>query len=191
MKRRVTAPPSTHPPRRVVIVGTSGAGKSTLARTLASILDARRVELDALHWEPGWTEAPPATFRARLREALATERWVVDGNYLHARDLVWPHADTLVWLDYARHVVMRRVIWRTLRRSLKREVLWSGNRESIVRAFGRDSIVRWAWDTFDERRETYTALLLGPERPTHLRVERHRTPDDTARWLRDLATRAG
>ncbi len=69
-------------------------------------------------------------------------------------------------------------------------MLWSGNRESIVRAFGRDSIVRWAWTTFDERRETYTGLLLGPARPEHLHVEHHRTPGDTARWLRALTERA-
>lgn len=174
------------PPRRVVIVGTSGAGKSTLARTLSERLDARRVELDALHWEPDWTEATPATFRARLREALSIDRWVVDGNYLHARDLIWPLADTIVWLDYARRVVMQRVIARTLRRSLRREVLWSGNRESILRAFSRDSIVLWAWTTFDERRSAYTELLLGPDRPAHLRVEHHRSPEETERWLRAL-----
>ena len=175
-------------PSRVVIVGTSGAGKSTLARDLSRRLDAACVELDALHWGPDWTEAAPEVLRARVREALSVERWVVDGNYLHLRDLVWPLADTIVWLDYERSVVMRRVIWRTLRRSLRREVLWSGNRESIVRAFGRDSIVKWAWETFDDRRATYS-LLLGVESPPHLAVEHHRTPDETAQWLATLDAR--
>lgn len=178
-------------PSRVVIVGTSGAGKSTLARALAPVLGARLVELDALHWGPNWTEAPPETLRERVREAVSGERWVVDGNYLTVRDLVWPRADAVVWLDYERSVVMRRVIWRTLLRGLRREVLWSGNRESILRAFGRDSIVRWAWDTHRERRERYTELLLGPARPGHLAVVHHRTPDDAARWLRALAAQAG
>jgi len=174
-------------PRRLVIVGTSGVGKTTLARSAARSLGATFIELDALHWEPGWTEAAPGVLRDRVREALTAERWVVDGNYLHLRDLVWPLADTVVWLDYARHVVMRRVVWRTLVRALGREVLWSGNRESIARAFGRDSIVRWAWDTFDQRRAEYGELLLGPTRPAHLRVVHHRTPADAARWLDDLA----
>lgn len=179
--------PST--PRRVVIVGTSGAGKTTLARAAASALGASFVELDALHWGPGWTEAAPEVLRGRVGDALRAERWVVDGNYLHLRDLVWPLADTLVWLDYARHVVMGRVVWRTLARSLRREVLWSGNRESIARALGPDSIVRWAWDTFDKRRATYAGLLGGDARPAHLRVEHHRAPADTARWLRGLRLR--
>lgn len=45
------------PQSRVVIVGTSGAGKSTLARALAKRLGVADIELDALHWEPQWTQA--------------------------------------------------------------------------------------------------------------------------------------
>lgn len=175
---------------RVVVIGSSGSGKSTFGRRLSAACDLTRIELDALNWGPGWfdrSNKDPEDFVRRVDGAIAAERWVVDGNYLHLRDLVWPLADTVVWLDYARHVVMRRVVWRTLVRALGREVLWSGNRESIARAFGRDSIVRWAWDTFDQRRAEYGELLLGPTRPAHLRVVHHRTPADAARWLDDLA----
>lgn len=174
-------------PQRLLVVGTSGVGKTTVARAVAGALGAAFVELDALHWGPDWKETPEAEMRERVRSALAAERWVVDGNYLHLRDLVWPLADTVVWLDYPRHVVMARVVWRTLRRSLLREVLWAGNRESLARALGPDSIVRWAWDTFDRRRAQYRELLLDPRAPPGPRVEHHRTPADTARWLRDLA----
>jgi hypothetical protein len=85
---------------------------------------------------------------------------------------------------------MRRVLWRTLRRSLRREELWSGNRESIARALGRDSIVRWAWESFDDRRATYTLLLEGASRPEHLTVAHHTTTDETATWLAGLRPRA-
>lgn len=186
----MTSRPDPRAPSRLVIVGTSGAGKSTLARAVAERIGATRIELDALHWGPGWSEAEPEVLRARVEAALGAERWVVDGNYLHLRDLVWPLADTIVWLDYSRAVVMRRVVWRTLRRSLSREALWAGNRESIARALGRDSIVRWAWETFDDRRATYTVLLEGASRPEHLTVARHATPDETARWLAGLRPRA-
>jgi hypothetical protein len=86
--------------QRVAIVGTTGAGKTVLAQQLAIRIDAVHVDLDALHWEPGWQEAPRDIFRARVVEALQDERWVVTGNYSKARGLIWTKADTLIWLDY-------------------------------------------------------------------------------------------
>jgi len=171
---------------RVVVVGTSGSGKSTLSRTLSRELGLTRIELDALHWGPDWTEAPPEQLRARVEAAVRDDHWVVDGNYPQVRDLVWPRAEAVVWLDYARSVVMRRVVWRTLMRGLRREVLWAGNIESLGRALGEDSIVRWAWTSYPVVRERYERLLLGSERMEHLAVVHHRSPTETARWLSDV-----
>jgi adenylate kinase family enzyme len=47
------------------------------------------------------------------------------------RQLVWPVADTMVWLDLPRWVVLPRVIRRTLKRAVTREELWNGNKEPI------------------------------------------------------------
>jgi len=44
--------------QRINVVGTSGSGKTTVARRAAEALGVPFVELDALHWEPGWQEAP-------------------------------------------------------------------------------------------------------------------------------------
>src|SRR5262245_64803054 len=38
----------------------------------------------------------------------------MDGNYSNTYDVRMPRADTLVWLDYARSVCVRRVLLRTL-----------------------------------------------------------------------------
>src|SRR5438067_1696786 len=65
-------------PRRIVVVGTTGSGKTTTARRIAQIIGAPHVELDALHWESNWTEADTETFRRRIVDATAGERWVVD-----------------------------------------------------------------------------------------------------------------
>ena len=59
------------------------------------------VELDAIHWLPGWVEQDPAEFRAGVSQAIAGPRWVVDGNYTRVRDLVWSRATTIIWLNYS------------------------------------------------------------------------------------------
>ena len=121
--------------RRIVVIGTTGSGKTTLARRLSQLLDIPHVELDALNWEPDWVQAPTEVFRQRTEEALRGEAWLVDGNYSAVRDIVWPRAGTLVWLDYGFLVTLRQLLGRTLRRISTREELWSGNRESFRAQF--------------------------------------------------------
>lgn len=147
--------------RRVHVVGTSGSGKTTVAAAIAGRLGVPHVELDALHWLPGWQERPREEFRARLSEVTALDGWVVDGNYrVRAGDLLWGRADTVVWLDLPRWTVLRQVTARTFRRWWTGEVLWGTNRERLSTAlFTRDSILWWAWTTYDRRRREYEAAL--------------------------------
>lgn len=176
---------AVHPPgRRIVVVGTTGSGKTTMARRLAAGLGYPHVELDALHWEANWTPAPVAVFRARVRKAIRAPCWVVDGNYGKVRDVLWPAADTIVWLDYPLPVILVRLLCRTLRRSLLREELWAANREDLWRAlFSRDSILLWALKTYRRRRREYPDLFARPEH-RHLTVIRLRSPGAAEVWLR-------
>ncbi|BAU44279.1 AAA family ATPase [Leptolyngbya sp. O-77] len=176
-----------HRPQRIAIVGTSGTGKTTLAQQVGRQLGITHVELDALHWEPNWTAAPPEVFRARVAEALTGDRWVVDGNYSSVRDLVWGRADTIVWLDYP----FGLVLWRSLRRAIWRSTsgieLWSGNRETWRQTFfSHDSILLWVLRTYHRRRREYPLLFSQPEY-AHLRVVRVRSPQETRSWLIGLA----
>jgi adenylate kinase family enzyme len=100
--------------RRISVVGTSGSGKTTLARQISQRLAIPHVELDALHHEPDWQEAPIDVFRKRVEQSLSSDSWVVDGNYSKVRDIVWSRADTVVWLDYSLPVIMTRLLRRTL-----------------------------------------------------------------------------
>jgi adenylate kinase family enzyme len=166
---------------RLAVVGTTGSGKTTLARRLARQLGVPHIELDALHWEPGWIEAPDDVFRERVTRALRGPAWVVDGNYHAARDIVWPRATHLVWLDYPLAVILWRLTARTWRRIVTREALWSGNRERWGAVFGRDSLYAWVLHTYWRRKREYPALLARPEHQ-HLQVVRLKSPRATVQW---------
>lgn len=176
---------------RIAVVGTSGAGKTTLARTLAAQLNIPFIELDAINWQAGWRDLnthDPEEFRRRVAAALSADAWVSDGNYGAA---VGPstlaRATHLIWLDYERPVIMRRVIWRSLLRSLDRKELWpgTGNRERFTQWFtDKDHPIRWAWRTHAGRRARYETLLARPEN-AQLKVLRLRHP----REARDVIAR--
>ncbi len=172
--------------RRVVVVGTCGSGKTTLAARLARKLDVPHVELDALHWEPDWTEADDDRFRKRVGQAASENKWVVDGNYRLARDIVWPRADTIVWLDYSLSLVLWRLVRRTFRRIFTREELWNGNRERfLTQLFSRESILLWALQTYHRRRREYPELFARPEN-AHLAVVRLSSSRTADKWLETL-----
>jgi adenylate kinase family enzyme len=146
--------------RRVAVVGTSCAGKTTFAAALAAQLQVPHIELDALHWRADWVPAPREVFRQAVAAATSAERWVSDGNYGVVRDLVWGRATAVIWLDYSFATVLRRALYRTARRALLREELYSGNRETIRKALlSRDSILWWVVSTYRRRRREHTDLF--------------------------------
>ena len=169
-----------------MVVGTSGAGKTTFARRLAERLHVSHIELDALYWEPNWVPRAPAAFRGLVSEAIAEDRWVLDGNYSAVRELVWARATSVIWLDYGLPRVVWQVLTRTLGRALWRRELFSGNRESLRSAFlSRESILLWAITSFQRRRRQYRALFDARTFP-HLRTIEFREPSEAEEFLRSL-----
>lgn len=168
---------------RIVVVGTSGAGKSHLAARLARELACPRIELDTLHWAPNWVERPDADMAADLARVITPPRWVADGNYSSVRHVLWPRATDIVWLDHPRHVVWARVLRRTARRTLLREPLWHGNRETLRMAlFSRESILWWSLTTFASKRRRYATLMSSGDHP-HLHWHRLSNPLEVERWM--------
>ena len=168
--------------KRVSVVGNSGSGKTTVAAELGRRLAAPHLELDAVFHQAGWQPLPVEEFRARVAEYVAGDRWVVDGNYSSVQDLVWQRADTVVWLDPPRRQVMRRIIWRTLRRAISRAELWNGNREDWTSIFSADpakSVIAWAWTRHRIVRERYSRAQADPAN-AHLTFIRLRRNDDVA-----------
>ncbi len=178
------APPAAAVPR-VLLVGMMGAGKTTVGRRLAAALGVPFIELDSIFHQPDWEDLPLDDFRERVTEASSAEAWVIDGNYTAVRDLVWQRADTVVWLDLPRRLVMRRVILRTIRRAFTREQLWNGNREPLTNFYRMDpekNVIRWAWVKHGEYAKLYSAAIHDPTY-AYLRFVRLRSQEEAEKFL--------
>jgi adenylate kinase family enzyme len=176
---------------RIAVIGSSGSGKSTLARRVGAALAIQFIDLDAINWQAGWWDlvtGDPTLFVERVEGAVAGKAWVCDGNYRLAMPAILRRATDFVWLDFSKALVMRRVIARSIARSLSGAELWpgTGNREDWRRWLDKGHPIRWAWDTFSARRRRYEEMFADP-RLAHLRLHRLHRPDQAtaliARWV--------
>jgi hypothetical protein len=118
---------------------------------------------------------------------------VIDGNYrtVVVDGPVWQRADTVVWLDPPRRVVMRQVVTRTVRRSVTRQELWNGNREPLRNFLSWDpkrSIIRWAWTQHHEYQVRFGTAMTSPSW-AHVEFVRLRSRREADDWLRALGSR--
>jgi adenylate kinase family enzyme len=142
------------PFHRICVVGTTGSGKSTLASELSRRMQLPHVELDSLYWGPNWTACSYEEMRLRAGEATRGDKWVVDGNYSSIRDLTWPRAEAVVWLDYPLALILWQLWKRTWKRGLTKESLWGTNKERLwPQFFSKDSLFLWAVKTYKRRKQ--------------------------------------
>jgi adenylate kinase family enzyme len=161
------------------VAGTPGSGKTTIARTIASRLGIPHYELDALHHGPAWTKRP--SFEADVRAFSATDEWVTEDQYHRfIDDLLWARADTVVWLDLGRPVVMVRLVRRTVTRAVSRSELWNGNRETWRNWFSAGHPLPWTWVNFHARRRDIDDRVA---RHPHIKVVRLTTTREVKHWV--------
>ncbi len=187
------------PMRRVAVLGCSGSGKTTTAGALAERLNLVHIELDALHHQPNWQPAPPEEFQASIVEAMDAAElshggWTMCGGYDSLVNAIrTPRADTIVWLDLPRSVVMRQSIGRTIRRALTREELWNGNREPLTNFYRWDpekNVIRWAWTTHaDKRQRNLDHIAHGDW--NHAEVHRLGSRTEVDAFIESCGSRAG
>lgn len=177
--------------RRIAVVGTSASGKTTFSRALAARLGVPHVELDALHWEANWREAPDNVMCERVERATSGDAWVVDGNYGVVREIVWGRAEAVIWLDLPLRTVLWRYAARTRRRIRSGQEIWpdTGNRERItMHLFQRDGLLWWILKTYHRRRREFPVLLAANPR---LHAVRLRSPAEADAWLSRVDPRTG
>ena len=170
--------------RRILVLGRTGSGKTTLARELAHELGVPHIELDALYFGPQFSTAPLSVLRERVSAAVSADRWVTDGNKRAVRDLVWPRADTVIWLDYPLWVSLwrlgRRALWRAsaIKTETRGEV---GTSSRGMQMLSAAKGVFTALRSHRGQRRTYPRMF-AEEHNRHLTVLRLRSPRATRRW---------
>jgi adenylate kinase family enzyme len=166
-----------------------------VARALANRLGVPFVCNDLVIWGPDWTPTPTPLRLQGFDESTRGPGWTYDGNLgslaVPEDRLILARADTLVWLDLPRRTVPWQLLQRTIQRVWTHEQLWHGNRESFRSQFlSRDSILWWAWRTYELRRRQYAAIVADPGW-SHLVCVRLRSRRQIERWLAGLASAPG
>ena len=145
--------------KRIVIIGCGGAGKSTLARQLGEKLDLPVVHLDKLFWRPGWVQVSKEEFDKLHREALAREKWIMDGNFDRTMAERITRSDTVIYLDFSRFACLMGVLKRVFTTYGKvRPDMGEGCPERIDWEF-----LKWVWDFNKNKREKNYRLLNEAE----------------------------
>ncbi len=92
--------------QRVLVIGCPGAGKSTFSRKLRDATGLPLFYLDRIWHRPDRTTVPREVFDKKLREILAKETWILDGNYQRTMGMRLARCDTVFFLDYPPEVCL-------------------------------------------------------------------------------------
>ena len=171
---------------RVAVIGTSCSGKTTLARRIAEVKEIPHIELDAINWGANWMSLPLTEFRTAVREEVARNEWVIDGNYSKLREIIWLRATHLIWLNLPFLRIFWHALSRTVKRVVTREELWAGNTETFPQViFDRDSILWWVIRSHRRRSREYHQLIEDGTYP-HLIIHEIRNNEDIEEVLLKL-----
>lgn len=145
------------------------------------------MEVDSdIGWLPGWVERDHAEQNRMVEEIAARDEWVFDSFYSRWSDRLIPRAEAIVALDYPRWVSLARLLRRTVRRMVLRERVCNGNTETLPRVVARDSIIRWHFTSFANKKARIRAY-----QEAGLPVLHFTSPNQLKQWLDDAARTAG
>ena len=130
------------PYKRVAVIGCPGGGKSTFSRALRDRVDLPLYHLDAIYWRDDRTHLSREEFYPLMREIIAREEWIIDGNYNSTLEWRVAACDLLIFLDYPAEVCLEGV--RARRGQKRSDMPWveEGDDEEFlefIRAFETES----------------------------------------------------
>lgn len=138
--------------QRIWIIGCPCSGKSTFSKALKTYLNFDTWELDSFIWQRGWERINDNLLVQTIEDKIKCDTWIIDGQYPIVNDLILSRADTIIWLDFPLYVLISRLIKRTFINVCKRNTLWNGNRESLLRLISRDSMIYYLISIYKQRK---------------------------------------
>jgi adenylate kinase family enzyme len=148
--------------RRIMICGPSNAGKSTLARTLGRRLGTTTTYLDLLYHLPNtnWVPRAKEDFVALHDAAIASDSWVMEGNYFATVPQRLKRATGIVMLGSEP--------WRAAARNVRRTLFETGQRAGQLEG----NIDKLNWKLFQfilfeqpKKRQRDLTILRAPGLP--------------------------
>ena len=140
---------------KVIVIGCPGSGKTTFAEKLAKKTGLPLYYLDAIWHKSDRTHISREEFDKLHREALAGEKWIVDGNFDRTMAERIRYCDTVIYLDFSRVACLLGVVKRILTTYGKvRPDMGEGCPERFDMEF-----LQWVWNYNKNNRERNYQLL--------------------------------
>lgn len=98
--------------KKVIVIGCPGSGKSVFARQLHAITGLPLYPLDLIRWRADKTFLPKEQMVEEVRKIVATDEWIIDGNYGATMELRMAFCDTIIFLDYPTEVCYEGIMAR-------------------------------------------------------------------------------
>ena len=92
---------------KIIIIGSPGSGKSTFARKLQQKTNLPLYYLDMLFHNPDKTTSSKEEFDNKLKEIIATDSWIIDGNYQRTMPLRFEAAEQIFLFDLSLDYCLR------------------------------------------------------------------------------------
>ncbi len=108
--------------QKVIVIGCPGSGKSTFSRKLRDKTGLPLYYLDMLYHRADRTTVPREVFDARLDEILASDAYIIDGNYGRTLERRIAAADTVFLFDLPTDVCLDGI--RSRAGALREDMPW-------------------------------------------------------------------
>lgn len=98
--------------KKTIVIGCPGSGKTTFAEKLRDKTGVPLIHLDAIWHKPDRTHISREEFDERLSEILASDSWIIDGNYSRTVERRISACDTVFLFDLPTEVCLSGAVAR-------------------------------------------------------------------------------